>query len=326
VLEFLYGKFIYKKENIKNEQLLKEVLSDLSVVENYHDLIKKFFCQYAVMDWLIVRYGIKAMFITNAYTNMGYVLACKKNNCKVVEFQHGIVNSTHYAYNVYKDFGRMLYPDYLLVFGNKERDIFTKENYLIKSEKVISVGNFYIDYILQDVNSRQTEFGELTNSYNRTVAVAMQDAFEQQIIEFVKETASIDPDIAYVLMPRSKTHEYYRIFDLPDNVLFCNKLNSYEIIKECDFHSTMTSTTAIEAPSLGTRNILMNIDNMAKEYYEEILRKPVTTFADTPTAMIQLINNAEPLTRKEILMSNNDIIAEGFRDNLTKVIKDIFDD
>ncbi|MBL4652968.1 MAG: hypothetical protein JKY53_08920 [Flavobacteriales bacterium] len=326
LLEFLYGKFLYRKGVIENEQLLKDVLNEFSIDEDYNALIKKFFCQYGVMNWLIKRYGIKNMFIANAYTNMGYVLACKENGCRVVEFQHGIVNSTHYAYNVYKDYGRGLYPDYLFVFGNKEKEIFTEDNYLIKSEKVIPIGNFYIDYILQHDNPDQTKFRELTKPYKKTVAVAIQDAFEQQIIDFLREAASIDSTIGYVLMPRKQTHLYYTSFDLPENVIYCDFLNTYEIIKECDFHSTMTPTTAIESPSLGTRNVLMNIDNMAKEYYEKILQKPVTYFADTPVLMVKLINDSEFLSREEITLSNSDIIAKEYKENLTRAVKSIFND
>jgi hypothetical protein len=322
-LEIMYGAIKYKKPIIQNEELLKLVLEELSVDEDYDPLVKKFYCQYRVMNWLIGRYGIKRMFIANPYINMGYVLACKKNDCPVAEFQHGIIGSEHYAYNVFKDLGGNLYPDYLLVFGNKEKEIFTKSNYLINSEKVIAVGNFYIDHILKATSPLRLEFIGISNKYKRTVAVSLQDAFEKEIFQFITEAALLDTSICFVMKPRGQESVYYDKFSLPPNVVFFDGHNTYESIKECDFHTTMTSTTAIESPSLGTRNVLMNINNLALEYYGKTLLPPTTFFANSPAELINIINESEKLSRDYILSSNSEIISSGYASNLSAAVGNI---
>jgi hypothetical protein len=315
-LEAMYGAIKYKKPIIQNEALLKVVLDELGVDEDYGPLVKKFYCQYRVMNWLIRRYGIKRMFIANPYINMGYVLACKENDCPVVEFQHGIIGPEHYAYNVFKDLGGRLYPDYLLVFGNKEKEIFTKSNYLISSEKVITVGNFYIDHMLKSTSALRLEFMGISDKYKKTVAVSLQDAFEEEILQFIAEAALLDTSICFVMKPRARESGYYDKFLLPSNVVFFDGHNTYESIKECDFHTTMTSTTAIESPSLGTRNVLMNINNLALEYYGKTLLPPTTLFANSPAELINIINESEKLSRDYILSSNSEIIGSGYAGNL----------
>lgn len=324
LLEAIYGAIKYKKPVIQNEALLKSVLEELGVDEDYGALVKKFYCQYRVMNWLIKRYGIKRMFIANSYINMGYVLACKKNDCPVVEFQHGIIGPEHYAYNVFKDLGRNLYPDYLLVFGNKEKEIFTERNHLISSEKVITVGNFYIDHMLKATSALRSEFMGVSGKYQKTVAVSLQDAFEKEICQFIAEAASLDTSICFVMKPRNQDSAYYDRFSLPGNVVFFDGHDTYESIKECDFHTTMTSTTAIESPSLGTRNVLMNINNLASEYYGETLLPPTTLFANSPAELVKIIGESKELSRDYILSSNSEIIGAGYANNLRGAMAKIF--
>jgi hypothetical protein len=326
LLEAIYGAIKYKKPIIQNEALLKRVLEELEVNENYESLVKKFYCQYRVINWLVRRYGIKRMFIANAYTNMGYVLACKENGCPVVEFQHGIIGPEHCAYNIFKDLGDRLYPDYLLVFGNKEKDIFTKSNHFIGAERVITVGNFYIEHVLAATSSRLLEFEGITNKYKKTVAVSLQDAFEDEMCKFITEAALLDTSICFIMKPRGRSSAYYDRFALPSNVIFFDSHNTYESIKECDFHTTMTSTTAIESPSLGTRNVLMNINNLAMEYYEETLLAPSTFFANSPMELIRIINEAENISRESILSSNSEIIGEGYVNNLRAAVGNMLND
>jgi hypothetical protein len=78
----------------------------------------------------------------------------------------------------------------------------------------------------------------------------------------------------------------------------------------------MTSTTAIESPSLGTRNVLMNINNLALEYYGKTLLPPTTLFANSPAELINIINESEKLSRDYILSSNSEIIGSGYAGNL----------
>jgi hypothetical protein len=325
-LEAMYGIFKYKRPVVKNEKLLQEVLRDLGVDVDYHPLIKKFFCQYRVMNWVVKRFRIKRMFIANAYTNMGYVLACKENDCHVIEFQHGIVGAEHYAYNVYKDLGRMLYPDYLLVFGNREKEIFTADNYLISADRVLTVGNFYIDHIAKATSPQLPEFIKEIGKFRATVAVSLQDAFEREMISFVKDAAALDESICFILKPRQQSSKHYSSSSFPPNVIFFDGHNTYESIKECDFHSTITSTTAIESPSLGTRNILMNINNLSRKYYEKDLLSPVTLFANTPAELVDIVNSAGLMSEDDIRASNSEIIGKGYESLLSAAMKEIFDD
>ena len=170
--------------------------------------------------------------------------------------------------------------------------------------------------MLAATSSWLLEFRGIASKYKKTVAVSLQDAFENEICMFVIEAALLDASICFVMKPRGRVSSDYDRFGFPPNVIFFDRHNTYESIKECDFHTTMTSTTAIESPSLGTRNVLMNINNLALEYYGKTLFAPTTFFANSPAELISIINESGNLSRDSVLSSNSEIIGEGYSSNL----------
>jgi hypothetical protein len=166
----------------------------------------------------------------------------------------------------------------------------------------------------------------ISSNYKRTVAVSLQDAFEEEMIGFVNDAAALDDTICFILKPRTYDFKRYSQFNFPKNVIFFNGHSTYESIKECDFHSTVMSTTAIESPSLGTRNVLMNINNLAREYYEKDLLSPVTLFANNPKELVELVNSAEPMSKEDIRLSNSEMIGKDYELLLSSAMREIFDE
>jgi hypothetical protein len=88
-----------------------------------------------------------------------------------------------------------------------------------------------------------------------------------------------------------------------------------------DFHSTVNSTCALEAPSLGVQNIMINIQDLSKNYYELILNnKNITRYANTPNEYVKIINNFTKIDKKTIQESNDDIIKSHYTENIKKVL------
>ncbi len=146
------------------------------------------------------------------YTNMGYVYAANSLGLPVIEFQHGTLNPSHYAYNINKNYDRKFFPDALLTFGLSEIETFNDENFYIKRDQVYPVGSFVIDRIVQNA-PRDDKFSKLTQAYNRVVAFSALDEFEELYIPFLKEISEKSPETAFVLMPRHRSKDYYLRFD-----------------------------------------------------------------------------------------------------------------
>lgn len=307
---------------IQSEQIIKDIMKETGIIIPYQKRIKIFMAERWIMKCIIKWKSLKGFFLITPYTNMGYVFAFKENNLPVIEFQHGTISRSHYAYNIVKPFDNRLFPDYLLTFGKKEKDVFTKDNFYIKKENVIPVGSMVIDNMMHK-KPRDKKFEEITSRYSRTIAFSAQDAFENQFTSFLKLAAELDSSVCYILMPRFKSPEHYLKYKFPENIKFIPWLSTYELIYLSNIHSTINSTTAIEAPSLGTINILTNIENRSKSYFNDILDERICFYADTPEEYVQLIKSLELKSKDEVASLNEGLIENGFINNLTKVISRI---
>jgi len=314
--ERIYMKWPRQQLRMEGEAIIGQVLQKHPAQLPWRHLVKRFLGQYRVMSGLLQRYRPKAIFLITPYTNMGYVKAAKDRGVLVVELQHGAINRGHYAYNIPKPFDTNLFPDYLLTFGEKESAVFEENNFYIDPGKVIPVGSFYIDHMAEHYSGDE-RFHKMAQGYERTVAVVAQDALEPQYLSFLQSLARLSPETLFILIPRHRPESYYDQFQLPENVRFAGWLNTYAIIAQADFHSTINSTTALEALSLGTPNVLFDVENRANAYFGQILTDArVTHYAATPRNYVEQLHSVPRLPRPEVRAANRHIIVPGYEENL----------
>lgn len=215
------------------------------------------------------------------------------------------------------------YPDYLFTFGENEKDNFDSSNFFISPDNVIPTGHFYLDYLANNY-SPDSKLKEITDRYKKSVAITSQNHYiEPQLIDFIITTANLDTSIVYVFIPRTlgKTVEEY---GFPENVVIADWLNCYEIMAQTDFHSTVFSSCAIEAPSIGKQNILINLDNLSKIHFGSVLyNEKVTQYVETPGDYLQSIKTFEIQSREFIIETNKKIIAPNYRLNLQSILTKI---
>jgi hypothetical protein len=90
----------------------------------------------------------------------------------------------------------------------------------------------------------------------------------------------------------------------------------------CDFHSTVNSTCALEAPSLGVQNILVDIDGLARLYYEKVLSDDrVTRFANTPEEYVDIVKSFTRLDRSVVCQLHEDFFATNYQENIHNFVK-----
>ena len=326
ILHFLvlvYSKFFVRKFNLENQDVLNDILAKYSISLNYKEIIIRNWSQYKVMKFLLRIYKPKAAFIVCYYTNMGYIKALKEKNIKVIEVQHGVINKAHEAYNVFKDIDNSYYPDFLLSFGLIEKEIFQEDNFSIKSENVYPVGHFYLDYLVNNYHP-DIRFEHEKNNFKKVVSITSQNHFvEVQLIDFLIKSAKIDKDILFVFIPRTSGKSALD-YNFPSNIIIIDWLNCYEIMAQSDFHSTVFSSCAIESPSIGIQNIMINIDNLSKIHFEKFLfNDTITRYVNTPEEYIKTINSFEKLKKSEIIDSNGYIIMPNYNQNISDTLNSI---
>lgn len=311
ILEKIIGLFISLKKI--DLSVFKEIQKEYNTSINPAYSVKKMVAQYKAMKFLLtIKRKPKVVFIAPLYMSFAYVKALKEKGVLVVEAQHGVINKEHFGYNYFSGDSNC-FPDYLLSFGEREHEVFSKENKYINAENVIPVGSFYIDYVNDHIKSK---IGN--DKYRLTLSVSMQDCgVGSKLLPFLISVSEANKDCLFLLKPRrTPISVYKKEYKIPSNISFVENDDVYQTILKSDFHITAFSSCAIEAPALGVKNILINLENKAKEYYLDILDEKTTSFVDSVEEFNKLIANIEVEESNEVKGAHRNIIKANYKDNI----------
>jgi len=187
-------------------------------------------------------------------------------------------------------------------------------------DQIHPIGNFIIEHVN---NSYEIDLKIMDSfkKYKKIAAITLQKTITEKTMKFVLTAAEMDSEILYLVIPREKLIQENQ---LPENVRIVTEPNFYELMKYVDVHVTVFSSCAIEAPSLGVRNILINIDGYAKMYYgDTLLDKVLTRFVETPHELVDEIKNMKPLAKCSIIDANSTYISPGYFENLKNYLHEL---
>jgi hypothetical protein len=321
-----YLPFFKKEIYIENEIILKDISKRHKLYVNYNLIVTKFVSYVLLFKFIFRIYKPKGIFVTQYYSlfHQAAIYTCNMLGINTIELQHGVINNQHIAYNVYSKMDNLYFPKYLFVFGNQVKSVFNEGNYFINKNNVIPVGYMYIDYINHKyIPPRNVTklFDKLREKYKKIVVVSSQLTIEKELIIFLTKLASLDKDILYIFVPRDVNKNYSEYY-FQSNIMIIKKLNIYQIIKESNFHATVYSTCALEAPALGIPNILINIKSMAKKYYLETLtNSEITRFVDNEEQFLNTVLTWKPKSKKEIMAGHNNFYEQNHKENLKKALR-----
>lgn len=321
LLEKIIGVFISTKKI--NFDVVNQIKADYKIDFNPSYSAKKMITQYRLMRFILKFKKPKIVFISPAYNNYGYVKALKEKGVEVIEIQHGVINKQHIGYNLYESFDSLYFADYLLSFGESEIDVFKGENKGINFKNIIPVGNYYLDYILNHYQP-STAIAKLKNNYEKSFIVSLQELESPlKIIPEIIKAANLNTTYLFILKPRKQPKSYYiKNYDLPENVII-EDINIYQLMLDTDFHITVYSTTAIEAPALGKMNILYNIDNKSREIFGNTLtNKKTTQTVNDFSEFNQLIQNQTIPNGEFIKNEHKDMIISNYKHNIDKFLNE----
>jgi hypothetical protein len=322
-LEFVLSKFtILNASKFSGLDELNSIMKSYNVSIDPRYLTKRFKAQFRVINALNKRWQVNRVFMTTPYTKYGYVYYFKSKGIPVIEFQHGVITNSHNAYNVFKRLEDRFYPDYLFTFGETEKDVFEKSVY-IDQKNCFAVGSFYIDHIAR--MEEKNLIKERYPAYKKYIALVLQDMYEVELFEFMKHVFPKSKQTLFILIPRNNDEAYYRKnFEIPENAKFIKDLNTYQIIKMSDVHTTINSTTALEAPSLGVPNILINSTGLAKQYYGDVLVNPeLNKYAQTPDDYIDILDMFQNLDPNLVKKGNDRVFRTNFTFNLNEALSQL---
>jgi hypothetical protein len=297
---------------INTKNLALEAILDREEIHfNYKKRIRKFYGSYYAY-WLFLKiYKPKMIFVNCHYDRFGLMKAANTLGIQIIEVQHGVINDEHYAYRSVLALDQDYYPDMLLSFGENEVAL----NRKIIPE-VFPIGNFYLEYIEKNF-SRSVELTHRLKPYKFTIGISLQDADWERdlLLGFLTQVAAQDSNIAYVLIPR-KRKDIRK--NLPSNIWMYTQLDCYNIIMHCNAHCTLYSTCALEAPTLGIPNILIDLNGVASRYYGKLLSANHTKYAKDSHGFFEALDKIKKLDTISVKQFNQNLFAQ---DNARKLEK-----
>ena len=323
LISYLFEKLSIGKYNLIGSEILNAIKKDYNIGIDDDKLIKIYLAEYRVFRFIFQYMKPKAIFIVCHYNYFGAIKAAKELGITIIEVQHGRIDREHPAYNFGIKTSKSLFPDYLFAYGKKDVANFSN-SYLIDQKNVIPIGSYYIDYLKESFLPDIT-FQNTLNKYSISVGITLQNTVEKQTIDFVKEAAILDSSILFILIPRQPVNRDFSKLDLPDNVLVITYKDFYEIMMYVDYHSTVYSTCALEAPSFGVQNIMININDLSRKTFRASLVDRTTKYADTPEEYLNLIRSMDKLDEEIVYYLNEDVIMPNYMKNLKDALSLISD-
>jgi hypothetical protein len=195
--------------------------------------------------WLFRFKRTKRVYVTFAVPKALY---CAARECGVesLEFQHGIIDRGHIAYNypaAIADQKRVYCPDVLLTFS----DFWCQDTHYPVG-RIVPIGNT----ILADVETTDKTF----DPKNLVMGFISADVFGQSLAELALEYIRLHPQdhIFFKLHPNqfSRRKEYYKLFhDYPNIKVVTNEQPTERMVASCDAIVLIQSTIAYEALQAG---------------------------------------------------------------------------
>jgi len=242
----------------------------------------------------------KRVYVTQNGIQKALFSAARDSGVQSVEFQHGIIDPGHIAYNYPASIvsGAEIYvPDLLLTFS----EFWTQDiNYPVK--KIIPAGNT----VFANVSAYHKEF----NPQSKCIGFISSDVFGLKISKLATEYAALNDkdNILFKLHPnefamKSFYDETFR--DFPNIRVITNEQPTEEVILSCDAIVLIQSTIAYQALQAGIR--LFIYKRMTYYRHAHIFNSP----------NVQLIDNA----RQIVVTSDNtrdarDVFFEEFDESV----------
>lgn len=315
---------IGKRKIIDNEDILIQINEKYGLNVDAKIMVKKFFKYRGIFKFFLSLCRPKAIMLSCYYgpTYQSLIYASKEKSIPVIEIQHGLIKKDDPFYTSFAKLENNFFPDYLLVWGENTKKSL-QQRCLIKTNNIFPIGSTYIEYMNKTENKKlEMQFIEFRKEYKRIVAITAQNLIEYRLFNFIINSALMSPDILYLYIPRGPSVNYDNKF--LKNIKIIKDFNAYQIIKYSDFHATVFSSCAIEAPALGIQNILININNESKMAYSNILvNRNISKYVDSEKEFVKVVRSWKVKSKKEIKYMHKDFIVQNHSKHISKALKAI---
>lgn len=262
---------------VQSDDVLQEIIECISLTasvdkqkltKDIYDFITVFAYIKQFLHGILIKIQPKLVLIRCGYGRFPMALsqACRQLDIPSVELQHGLITSYLPAYRrTTPTENKDCVPEYLLAHGDIYADMVRNGN-LFEPDKVISTGYPYLQKTLQERKTApalKTSF----SPFARNILLTSQWIVASEIQDFVIHVAeqlehdNMDVGILFKPHPYDKT-DYTGLKKYKHLILVDKYEDTFKLFTIADLHSTVYSTSGLEAMAFGTPNIFIDIYNM----------------------------------------------------------------
>ena len=315
--------FLYRKRTLRKRQDLF-FLNRFSEHFDYIHEIYLYEVYLSVYKLLFKIYKPKVVFVECSYCSSFVIKAAHELGMKVVEVQHGVADHSGYKSSLRLD--QSYSPDMFLSFGEEER--YLKDSLL---QSVFPVGSYYLEYLSTNFQ-QDNKLQSIIEQYEVTFCVTLMDILVPEVIEFISNIARSKKEFLFIVAPKSdQNSQCYQASKIPPNIITYRELDCYTLLMHSDIHVTVASTCALEAPSLGIVNILLDIDLETKLQNRSILSSEDRVLSEEHTIIVgNEYEFTEAVERFDVVRSpsdiknaNSSVFVQNFEKNIENFINNL---
>ena len=262
--------FPIKKGKLCGLDILESIIHELDLSYDYKKQVSFLIQGIAFYKKWLKKTMPKRIILTCYYDmKVSAVYAAKLLNIPTYEIQHGAISKQSFQYIIEKDYDRNCYPDKMLCFGESVKKILSNGG-IYTREQLIPVGSYYLTIAEENVEQNKVLFEEKYNLNKNTIKVAVigqytiEDALICNLIKLLKRNNRI----CCIYLPRPYNHKIDKY--ISSSFFVENELNIYQVLQNVDVAIGVYSTSVLESLAIGTPVALLNINNMAEDFFEDL--------------------------------------------------------
>ena len=308
----------YRNYNLESEEILQQIIDYISktasvdkdaLTKDIYDFITVFVYIKEFLHNILKKIQPKAVLIRCGYGRFPMALsqACRELGIPAIELQHGLIDAYLPAYRrATPTQNKDCIPEYLLAHGEIYANMVRNGN-LFDADKVISTGYPYLQHTLME-RKKNPALKQSFSPFPHNILFTSQWIVAAEIKDFVIKVADqlerANMNVGILFKPHPYDKKDYSALKKYKNIILIDKYEDiFKLFTIADIHSTVYSTSGLEAMAFGTPNIFVDISNM-------IQGTATPYIVATPTQFVESV--------RTILSHYPDAVVE------TKAVADLF--
>jgi hypothetical protein len=267
-----------KNFTIESEEVLQDIITYISttasvdkdkLTNDIYDFITVFVHIKHFLHNILKKIKPKAVLIRCGYGRFPMALsqACRELGIPPIELQHGLITAYLPAYRrATPTTNKDCIPEYLLAHGEIYANIVRNGN-LFDKDKVISTGYPYLQRTLMQrkiTPSLKQSFSPFPHNILFTSQWIVAAEIKDFVIKVADQLERANMNVGILFKPHPYDKNDYANLRKNKHIILIDKYeDTFKLFSLVDIHSTVYSTSGLEAMAFGTPNIFVDIYNMA---------------------------------------------------------------